>query len=275
MTKLFYILILMLLIGCIPDPLPVDNIPDLKRQPVVTNFNTAESFLNLIITQNFPVETRVSDDELDSLVRSLFLKELYIKVYVSGMEYSLDEYLNGVYYSPTIPKLPGEEYKIEFENPFNGKAVSSTAELMEKVGFARLESNLKKTEFDTLLQVNYEINDPIGKNWYMINVKELSSDFFILETPYVELIEDAIDTLDQRISGSFTIPFKDFQPQDTILISLSNIDQTYFEFLDQRKSQQFILIEELSDPITYNTNINNGLGIFTLHQPDIHIIFPE
>ncbi|MCX2744259.1 DUF4249 family protein [Mangrovivirga sp. M17] len=270
-TLICFILILVIQ-GCLPEPLEVDNIPTLKKQPVITSVNFNETFLNLIITQNFTVESRVSGDNIHSLIQSLLVEDLEIMITTNNQQFLLTEYLEGVYFNPEIPEKEGNIYKLSFLDPYSQDSVKAEATLMEKISFSELETTLLYTEFDTLLNIEFTINDPLGKNYYMINTQKVSSDYYLLQSPYVELIEDNSDSSEHIISSSFTIPFEDFAPNDTILVSLSNIEKSYFDYLKQKDSQRLILIDELSEPINYKSNVINGLGFFTLFKPDIEII---
>ncbi|QCK15090.1 DUF4249 family protein [Mangrovivirga cuniculi] len=272
MRILIFIISIILIQGCLPEPLEVDNIPPLKKQPVITTVNFDGTFLNLIVTQNFTVESRVSNDNIDSLIESLLIEDLEITITTDEQQFLLTEYVDGIYFNPEIPGKPGNEYKLSFPDPYTSDTVKANSILMEKISFSELETSLLYTEFDTLLNIEYTINDPLGKNFYMINVQRVTSDYYLLKSPYVELIEDNTDSSEHIISSSFIIPFEDFASEDTILVSLSNIEKNYFDYLKQKDSQRLILIDELSEPINYNSNVINGLGFFTLFQPDIELI---
>jgi hypothetical protein len=58
---------------------------------------------------------------------------------------------------------------------------------------------------------------------------------------------------------------------DTIGVSVSNISQGYYEFLDLYGRAGSPLTQITGEPIDYPTNVTNGYGYFTTHVPDLHV----
>jgi hypothetical protein len=106
----------------------------------------------------------------------------------------------------------------------------------------------------------------------MINVQEVEQEDFLenLLNPraYTILLPD-----DEFNGGSYAERFRvfprDYEPGDTIAVSLSNISEEYFEFMQLRIDNRFSLVEFISEPVNYPSNIVGGRGYFNLYVPDV------
>ena len=67
-----------------------------------------------------------------------------------------------------------------------------------------------------------------------------------------------------------TVSLESVLPTDSLVMTLSNINEDYFNFLSLRKRSQNLFTEIVNEPINYPTNVENGLGFFNTHFPDIY-----
>jgi hypothetical protein len=268
---LLFVCLSLLIYACFPEPLDVEGVPSPDNQVVVNSQIVPDQFLAVSITRNFSALTAGPQSNIDSFLTTLLISDLEIHIRADGQTYIMDSVSEGIYGLDELPQEAGTLYELSFINPFNGDTTRASTTMMEFVGFESLETSLLVNEFDTLLDVQYSLIDPPGKNWYMINVQELDSSIDITNRPFTELISDE-NFEDELYQSSFTVFFRDFEPQDTILISLTNISEEYYEFLELRNEQRYQFISELGEPVTYPTNVINGFGFFNAHLPDIRII---
>lgn len=267
---------MLLITGCLPDPLEVENIPDLEETVVIGSQDLPGQFLAVSVTKNFNALAAGPDSDVEALLEELAIDTLSLQVEVRGQQYPLVaiDSLPGLYVGTNVPEFVNEEYTLNFTHPINKKEVRAHSYLMPFVGFDSLSIDLKLTPFDTLFRVSLQIDDPPGKNWYLINLQEFNEDYDIQRLPYTELIEDD-DEAAKRIKHEFIVPFRDYRQGDTVLVSMANISQEYFEFRSLRKDQRYIFIENLGEPITYPSNVENGLGFFNTHLPDVRLFLLE
>ena len=256
------------LCSCLPDPLPVDGVPIPEDQVVVGNQIAPDRFLLLSLTRNFTALQGGDDSDIDSLINAILIPEVDIEISVEGGIYPLEEITRGLYGSINLPQIPEATYSLSFTNPFNQEPTYAETTLLPSISFNSVLPSLRYTEFDTLMTVNFSIQDPEGPNWYMLNVQEISQDIDLAETPFTELLSD--EEFDGEFyEGSFEVFFRDFSREDTVLISIANISKDYYDFLDLRNDQAFLLLDGLGEPVNYESNIENGLGLFNLYIPDI------
>ncbi len=260
-----------ILSSCLPDPLPVDNVPILENTVVVGSQEFPDEFMAISLTRSFGALDAGPRSNIEEVLDELLIDSVEVSINVAGQSYLLQDIGNGVYLGTDIPEIVNEEYTLSFINPLNNKPVLAKTTLLPFIGFDSLEIKLNQTQFDTLINVNLWIDDPQSKNWYMVNVQTFNGEYDIQDRPFTELLEDT-DFNGQLHFHEFTIPFRDYEPGDTIFVSMANINEEYYQFLKLRKDQRFSLLDGLGEPINYPTNIENGLGFFHAHQPDVRFI---
>jgi hypothetical protein len=77
------------------------------------------------------------------------------------------------------------------------------------------------------------------------------------------------------IKEMFRVFPRDYEPGDTIAVSISNISEPYYEFMKLRQDNRFNFIEYLSEPLNYPTNVKGGRGFFNLYKPDFRTLVLE
>jgi len=262
------LMVVTLLAGCLPDPLEVEDVPLPEEQVVVGSQLIPDQFIALSLTRNFTALEAGVDSDLEAVLANLLVTGVDPAITVDGQDYPMVELLDGIYAVDDLPQEPGTLYTLSFINPINLDSTSAQAISLPFIGFSSLDPVLDYTEFDSLLRVQFSIEDPPGPNWYMVNAQAVGTSIDVGRRPFTQLYTD--EGLDGGvIEDQFTVLFRDFTEEDTALISMANISEEYFKFLELRGKQQFLLIEELGEPVNYSTNVRNGLGFFNVHLPDI------
>ena len=260
--------------SCLPDPLEVKGIPHPAPTVVVGSQDFPGEFLVVSLTENFNALEGGPDTDIELLLEDLLLDGIEVSVATGGESYALDNPRPGIYVGANVPAIPGTDYTLLFQNPFNQQPVTASTQLLPFIGFDTVSIWLERTQFDTLINVDLRIDDPVGANWYMVNVQQFNDDFDIQELPFTELIKDS--EFDGELHDhSFTVFFRDYEPGDTVLVSMANISEGYYEFLTLRNDQRFFLIDEIAEPIHYPSNVENGLGFFNMNIPDIRFFLPD
>ena len=151
--------------------------------------------------------------------------------------------------------------------------------MLPKVDFKTIKPKVNVSDDDTTIIIDYSFEDkPEERNWYMINFykRGRNSEGLDVNTIFsngqnnlvhTEIISDA--TFGGVYVGKNEFDGLQISPNDTIAVSLSNIDEEYFKFLDLRKRGGNLFSEIKREPISYPTNVTNGYGFFNTHSPDI------
>lgn len=77
---------------------------------------------------------------------------------------------------------------------------------------------------------------------------------------------------DKEFGGTYSNKVKllGVTAQDSIVVTLSNINEQYFNYLKIRSSNGGNILNQLNmEPISHPSNITNGYGFFNAHFPDI------
>ncbi|MDN5204883.1 DUF4249 family protein [Fulvivirgaceae bacterium BMA10] len=128
-------------------------------------------------------------------------------------------------------------------------------------------------------KVSFPLQDPPEKNWYMINVQRFQSNqdlsgAFLWSEIHTHVFDDA-DKNGEVIEDNFVALLdEDFIAGDTVIVPLSNINESYYDFLKERDNSLFAF-DLVSEPFNFPSNVGRGYGFFNLHKPDIRIVILE
>jgi hypothetical protein len=268
------LVLVMIMSACLPDPLEVEEVPLPEAQVVIGSQLIPDQFIAISLSKNFTALEAGPDSDLEALIADLLVPEVDMSIAVEGKDYALQELASGIYGINELPQEPGTKYTLSFVNPINLDSTIAETVALPGIRFSSLNPELHFTEFDSLLRVQFSIDDPPGPNWYMVNTQSVGTSIDISRRPYTQLYTDE-GADGETIEDQFTVLFRDFTEEDTVLVSLANISEEYFEFLELRENQAFLLLDGLGEPVNYSTNVSNGLGFFNVHIPDIRIFLPD
>ncbi len=265
--------------SCRPEPLEIEIDP-IEPQVVVFSQVIPGQVMTVLLTQTFDA-LDFSEDEGDSLdqgiVNDLLLSGAKMTVSYRDQVDSLFQFTNGLYASLQTPQHNNEVYTLDISMP-DGRQLSASSIMLPFVPIMEMIPEIERTDEDTIVSINYKFEDLPEDNWYMINVytngKEQNSgldlnSFFnnggnLLKK--TELLTDI--TLDgTTFEGRIELP--NVSPTDSMVVSLSNINETYYNFLDLRKNSENFFTELTKEPISLPSNVEGGLGFFNTHYPDL------
>jgi hypothetical protein len=181
---------------------------------------------------------------------------------------------SGIYGGVFIPFKSGDAYRLDVASPSLGKVTAST-KVLPQISFDSVRAELYLNTYgDSLAQITEVFEDPVGKNWYMVNVQRIRRSELVSNVlnprMYTQLLDD-VEFEGQFYGDTFRAFPRNFTIGDTVSVSLSNIGGDYYEFQDKRSDNRLSFIEYLSEPVNYPTNVEGGRGFFNLYIPDIRI----
>jgi Domain of unknown function (DUF4249) len=276
--KSFILPILVGISGCVPEPLDVDGIPVVTPQIVVSTQFIPNQSLVVLLTKTFGALDASEESDPLALLDQIAVNDATVTISGPTGNHILQALGNGLYGGLVIPFESGEEYELNVISESLGQ-VSAVTTVMPRLSFESIAAELYYTGFDdTLAQITYSINDPIGKNWYMLNVQQIEADELVENVlnpnAFMRLIED--DSFDGHTYGeTFRVFPRDFSPGDTIAVFLSPVTKDYFDFMQLRLDNRFSFVEYLGEPINYPSNVKGGKGFFNLYVPDIRLFILE
>jgi hypothetical protein len=275
---LFLPMVSISIFSCLPDPLEVKTVPRIRPQLVVSTQIIPDESLLVLLTRTFGALDAHDDTDVEELVELIAVNDAVVVIEGLRTVDTLNFLGNGMYGGIAIPFRTGETYSLYVESPELG-SVSSTTEVMQKVEFTDVQAELYYNGFnDTLAQITYTFKDLPGENWYMLNVQEVEQEDFIenLLNPraFTVLLSDE-QFNGKSYSERFRVFPRDYQPGDTIAVSLSNINEEYYRFMKLRIDNRFSFVEFISEPVNYPSNVIGGKGYFNLYLPDVHFFVFE
>lgn len=269
-----FIGITMILSACFPDPLEVASVPRAPIHLVVSSQIIADESLLVLLTKSFGALDASDESDPETLLAAIAVNDALVIVEgPSGMD-TLDFLGNGTYGGVIIPFQEGETYSLHVNSPEFGEA-KATTEVKRKVEFSHAEAELFYNGYDdTLAQITYTFADPPEKNYYMVNVQEIEREDAIenLLNPRAFTVLVSDDEFNGKSYGErFRVFPRDYEPGDSIAVSLANISAEYYAFMSLRMDNRFSLVEFVSEPVNYPSNVVGGKGYFNLYIPDVEI----
>lgn len=263
------------MMGCLPEPLPVDGIPQLEPKIVVSTQVTSEQSLLILLTKSVGALEASDDSDPEELLDQIAINDATVSLHHNELTYTLISLNNGLYTSGPIPLVAGDAYTLVVESPTLGTVTASTT-VQGKVSFDFLDAQIFYNGYDTLAEVSYGFNDPPGPNFYMLNVQHLTNDAqpedLLNPEIFIALLNDRTFEGPDYFNRERIPARRDFVPGDTVGIFLSNISEEYFDFMKVRVDSRFNFSDFLGEPANYPSNVKGGLGFFNLYIPDVRIL---
>lgn len=210
------------------------------------------SILNISSSADIAARTSVSGD-IGIIATRFYVEQPLIKdkasFWLAGRRTYIDK----------VVKAIGEDLPYFFYD-LNGKAI------------------LQPGRRNTFAQVTYTFSDSPVKNYYMINVQEVERKDLVenLLNPraFTSLFTDE-EFNGQSYGERFRVFPRDYKPGDSIAVSLSNISEEYYRFMQMRIDNRFSFVEFVSEPVNYPSNVVGGKGFFNLYLPDVRFFVLE
>jgi hypothetical protein len=264
--------------SCIPEPLDVKEIPEVKPQIVVSTQILPQQSLVVLLTKTIGALEASDESDPGALIDQIAVTDAVVTITGPDGSYVLEALDNGVYGGVDIPFEPYQVFSLLIESESLGMVTAETV-VQPMVTFENIEAELYTNGFnDTLAQITFSLVDPVDKNYYMLNVQEVER-VDLLENvlnprAFTKLIDD-VDFPERHFAEQFKVFPRDYSVGDTIAVSLANISPEYYRFMKLRIDNRFSLVEFLGEPVNYPTNVQGGKGFFNLYTPDVRFFILE
>lgn len=291
MKNLVYSMVLMMVViatSCTPEPLDID----VPQAPVKTVL-ASQFYYDSITEQNAIVFTlsksmsaldgrRPTIDSNGMIIdHDLFITGAQITVTLGNEVYPCQEGEKGMYYAFNVVLNNYSTCKVEAKDAQGKLLLNSTTIAMPEKNFTTV--NITKEQQNKYL--NYTLTDnPNEQNWYLVNyfTKQKQDSGSYSDPKYIarRLTEQKLD-FDLYTDTDFkngTLQVKRFLGDtgfDTVAVAVSSITSGYHAFLTAQKKYGLLINQIKGEVINFPTNINNGLGYFTVHQPKLTILVDE
>ena len=269
-----------LLSGCIPEPLEVENVPAIEQKIVVNTQLVTNDHLLVWLTKSFGALDASESSAPEALIKAISLNDATVIVNGPDGSETLIAVEYGLYGGIFIPFKKGYNYDLTIHSESLGDVKASTV-VKDQVKFNWVEVSSYYDFYDKIhAEVTVSFTDPEEKNWYLINAQKVRTrieDFrrnAINPDSFTLLLEDE-EFNGKEVIREFEFPVEDYNPGDSIAITLSNISQEYYDFMKMRNDKGAGFLDFLSEPANYPTNVRGGKGFFNLYMPDIKVMILE
>ncbi len=275
-------------IACTPEPLDID----VPQAPVKTVL-ASQFYYDSVTAQNAIVFTlsksmsaldgrRPTIDSNGFIIDyDLLITGAQVTVTLGNDVYTCQEGEKGMYYAFNVVLNNYSTCKVEAKDSEGNVLVNSTTIAMPEKHFTTV--NLITEQQNKYL--TYTLNDnPNEQNWYLVNyfTKQKQDTGSYSDPKYIarRLTEQKLD-FDLYTDADFkngTLQVKRFLGTigfDTIAVAVSSITSGYHSFLAAQKKYGLLVNQIKGEVINFPTNVNNGLGYFTVHQPQLTILVEE
>jgi hypothetical protein len=273
LTAIQILLATLLLSSCLPEPLPVDDIPKLETKIVVSSQIIPGTGLVVFVSRSIGALDAGDDSDPENLIAQIAISDAVVTLQVNETLDTLENLGNGLYGNIILDWQNNIDYTLTVNTTSLG-SVSAVTRLPDFVSFNEVSATIFDNGFDSLAQISYRLTDPLGENYYMINVQRFrsSQELSSLVNPriFTRLFDDKAFDGEEK-GETFNVLFQEFSKGDSIAVSMANISKAYYDFLKVRSDNRFSFVEFAGEPINYPTNVQGGYGFFNLHTPDVRV----
>lgn len=267
--------------ACVPKPIDIDVDPA-EPEIVIASQVIPNRAMVVAVTRSFSalaIDVENGDSVSNDFISDLLVEHAKVTVSFAGVTEELFRLAPGIYASINTLQFPNELYALHVYDSTTGKTVTSNTLMLPYIGFDSLVPIVDRTVGDTSIQLEYTITDPPGDNWYVINVVKQGDanssagiDINSFFSAGLNVITQTRLISDQEFSGE-TISEKfdlfEVNAEDSIVVTISNVSREYFDYLQASERAQGLLSSITQEPINRPTNVQDGLGFFNAHFPDI------
>lgn len=262
---------LILLTSCRPKNIDI-NVKAAESKLVVFTHVIPDNIMIVALTKSFSV----LDGNTTADFSNLLISGATVQMKFNGETFNFYELNPGIYASFEKAFQVNENY--ELFACYGKDTIHSYTNMLAKINFNSITPIIDKNSSDTNVFINYSFNDIKGiDNWYLINVyKKLqnssSTDFVNYFNNGANALIKTILISDKEFGDTYSSKDKldNLKYNDSIVVTLSNINESYFNYLNQKNGTGSVFTQLNIEPITYSSNIINGYGFFNAHFPQIN-----
>lgn len=271
--------------ACVINPAPIDvEIGQIEPEMVINSYTVPPSIFALVLTRSFSAlavgDTLTEND--GSFLTNLIVDPAEVIIRYNEKEVELTKLLSGAYGSVDVQLEPYVEYELQVTDLLNEDIMTAKTTVLPKVDLVDItyEDFAISDSLGSLVRLKYIINDPPDEdNFYLLGQVRLSesqlgsiTDLIMTNSNY-QIISDKEFPGQAPIEHSFNTSF---MKGDTMVASLTNITEQYYDYLIAYKRIGNIFSGFLSEPVrSLPSNIEGGLGYFNLATPTYRQVILE
>ncbi len=277
--------LIIVLYSCRPKPIDI-KIDEEPQKLVISSQVIPNDIMIVTVSKSFgslAYSEENGDIASTDIINELLVQDALVIISYNDVTDTLHsiEDLPGIYISIETPQYLNANYNLFVHDSQTGETVTSLTNMLEQVTFNSVSAIASSSQSFDVVTVNYDFTDPENEeNWYMVNFYTQSNSSVENGSPFSTNSSIPTETVllsDRTFENSTYIGNHDLFDwnQDTVLVSISNINEDYYDYLTIRQRSGNLFTDLVKEPINYPTNVLGGYGFFTAHFPDLKIVEVE
>lgn len=268
--------------GCFsPPPLEIE-LPDHQPKLSVISQVIPDRTMFVQVSKSFSALTPDRDSlaQDSSFLASLLVEHAYVTISFAGQTHQLRHLGYGIYGSTDILQVADQDYTLYVKDSVSGLECTSTSRMLPRVQFdpdsVKVQYEINGVE--TKIFVKYAFDDPPGQNYYLLDYTPLDSFApnpnrspfnFGSNSNKFQLLTDK-EIANGHLSAKMRL--NNVRTGMDVVFSLTNISEDYYKYLTTFKKTGSLFNQLTGEPIGFPTNVVNGYGFFTTHNPDLRVL---
>jgi hypothetical protein len=270
---------------CRPKPIDI-KVKQAPEKIAVSSLAIADNFMVVWLSRSFSALEK--DKQLDEQSERLLVKNATVLIRHDNITDTLFPLDAGIYVTGKITLSEYSGYDLYVLDPGTGQQITATTVMQPYCRFDSIKPYKTVSGRDTSCRIYFELSDDLShENYYVVNYAKqseastanngksadvnriLSGKMSVVETKF-DLLTDASFT-----NGKYTGDklLEQTRPSDTVAVSVAAISKGYYEFLTAFKRSGTLLNALTGEPITFPSNVKNGLGYFNAYVPQIKYFY--
>lgn len=290
--RFFWILIILSSASwsCTPDSLSISVEPS-EPKIAVASLVGPEDLILVSLTHSFSALSAENvSDITNDFANTLLLNRALVTIHYEGITDTLFPFfdISGLYYTQLSQANDFQRMELSVFDSTTSEAASAQSLLLPAVDIDSVGITRRDTAISYFADFNYRLPDPdINQdNYFVVHVYQFTppesdstetdssnsglffdtNNFLIFE----QLLTDLGTDEDGYIRRNEVIEFS--SSIDSALVVVTNIEEGYYNFLDARNRSGGIAASLANEPVNHPTNVQNGVGYFSAHQPKGQIV---
>lgn len=281
--SIFSSCIICFMVGCGIENLPISVDPAEPQIAVSSLIGPSETMLVTLSRSFSALSAEDADDLTQDALDRLLLNNALVTLEYEGLVDTLESVfdIQGLYGTQLKTFQDFQLMRLTVFDSTTSEQVTSEALLLPQVEVDSLFVTRRDTSINFLADLSYNIIDPEGDNFYVIQAYQLtdpdtteneaflSNQGFLM---YEQLLSDR-GAEDGVIRKKDVFEFT--SSTDSALVVITNVSEGYYNFLEARQRSGGIISSLANEPVNHPTNIENGVGYFSAHQPRAIVVIVE
>lgn len=279
-NPLYALFILTFFAACGIESLPISVEPAEPKIAVSSLIGPSETVF-VTLSRSFSAlsaedANELTQDALDRLLLDSALVTLEYDGFTDTLETFFD--IRGLYGAQLQSFSDFQLMKLTVFDSTSSETITAQSMLLPQVQIDSVQVTRRDTSINFLTDFSYKILDAEGENFYVVQAYQLTdpdttqsdsteNDVFFSNGSfliYEQLLTDR-GAEDGVIRKEDIFEFT--STTDSALVVITNVSEGYYEFLEARKRSGGLISSLANEPVNHPTNIDNGVGYFSAHQP--------